>query len=282
MTIKYFCISFLFPFYFRNTPMDEFFNISSKNVDVLILPEVPEISPKSVIMPGVSVNQTKHEIIVPVNSKIDEFKICECKAINYDFELDGFQKVAISAIERDESVLVSAHTSSGKTVVAEYSIAQAIKNKQRVIYTSPIKALSNQKYRELSEKFKDVGLITGDVTLNPNSTCLVMTTEILRNMLYRGSEVIREVHWIIFDEIHYMRDRDRGVVWEETIILLPSDVRMIFLSATIPNAAEFAQWISAIHNQTVHVVYTEKRPIPLSHYVSAVGNRGLVKVSRWG
>ncbi|KAG0416543.1 ATP-dependent RNA helicase DOB1, partial [Dictyocoela roeselum] len=187
--------------------MDDFFNISTKNVDILVLPDTPEIADKSEITSGLSDLQTRHQIVTPVSSeKPQDFVIGKCDAMEFDFELDTFQKIAISAIDRDESVLVSAHTSSGKTVVAEYSIAKAIKNRQRVVYTSPIKALSNQKYRDLSEKFADVGLITGDVTLNPNSTCLVMTTEILRNMLYRGNEVIKEIHWVVFDEIHYMRD----------------------------------------------------------------------------
>ena len=109
--------------------------------------------------------------------------------------------------------MVAAHTSAGKTVVAEYAIAMAFRDKQRVIYTSPLKALSNQKFRELEEEFGDVGLMTGDTVINPSATCLVMTTEVLRSMLYRGGEVIREVRWIIFDEVHYMRDRERGVVW---------------------------------------------------------------------
>ncbi|KAK3094224.1 ATP-dependent RNA helicase mtr4, partial [Teratosphaeriaceae sp. CCFEE 6253] len=132
-------------------------------------------------------------------------------AREYPFTLDPFQEVSIASIERNESVLVSAHTSAGKTVVAEYAIAQCLKNNQRVIYTSPIKALSNQKYREFHADFGDVGLMTGDVTINPTATCLVMTTEILRSMLYRGSEIMREVAWVIFDEVHYMRDKSRGV-----------------------------------------------------------------------
>lgn len=106
---------------------------------------------------------------------------------------------------------MSAHTSAGKTVVAEYAIALCLKNKQRVIYTTPIKALSNQKYREFYEEFRDVGLITGDVTINPNASCLIMTTEILRLMLFRGNEIMREVGWVVFDEIHYMRDKERGL-----------------------------------------------------------------------
>jgi ATP-dependent RNA helicase DOB1 len=186
--------------------------------------------------------------------------------------------MSIAAIERNESVLVSAHTSAGKTVVAEYAIAQSLKEKQRVIYTSPIKALSNQKYRELAAEFKDVGLMTGDVTINPTASCIVMTTEILRSMLYRGSEVMREVAWVIFDEIHYMRDKERGVVWEETIILLPDKVHYVFLSATIPNALQFAQWITKIHTQPCHVVYTDFRPTPLQHYLFPAGGNGIFLV----
>ena len=139
-------------------------------------------------------------------------------AKEYPFTLDAFQATATAVLERNESVLVAAHTSAGKTVVAEYAIAMAFRDKQRVIYTSPLKALSNQKFRELSEEFGDVGLMTGDASINPNSTCIVMTTEVLRSMLYRGGDVIREVKWIIFDEVHYMRDRERGVVWEESSI----------------------------------------------------------------
>lgn len=196
-------------------------------------------------------------------------------AKTYPFVLDPFQATAISYIQKNESVLVAAHTSAGKTVVAEYAIAQSLQQGQRVIYTSPIKALSNQKYRDLSEEFTDVGLMTGDITINPTATCLVMTTEILRSMLYRGSEVMREVAWVIYDEVHYMRDKERGVVWEESIILLPHKVRFVFLSATIPNAREFVNWIAKIHHQACHVVYTNYRPTPLQHYVFAAGGEGL-------
>jgi ATP-dependent RNA helicase DOB1 len=189
--------------------------------------------------------------------------------------LDPFQAQAVSYITKNESVLVAAHTSAGKTVVAEYAIAQSLREGQRVIYTSPIKALSNQKYRDLQEEFSDVGLMTGDITINPTATCLVMTTEILRSMLYRGSEVMREVAWVIYDEVHYMRDKERGVVWEESIILLPHKVRFVFLSATIPNARQFVNWIAKIHHQPCHVVYTNYRPTPLQHYVFAAGGEGL-------
>lgn len=193
----------------------------------------------------------------------------------YPFTLDSFQSSSVACLERNESVLVSAHTSAGKTVIAEYAIAMSLRDHQRVIYTSPIKALSNQKYRDLKAEFDDVGLMTGDVVINPGASCLVMTTEILRNMLYRGSEVMREVAWCIFDEVHYMADRNRGVVWEECMILLPDKVRYVFLSATIPNAREFCLWIAKLHIQPCNVIYTDKRPTPLQHYVFPAGGKGL-------
>lgn len=199
-------------------------------------------------------------------------------AKTYKFSLDPFQQISVACLERNESVLVSAHTSAGKTAVAEYAIAMAFREKQRVIYTSPVKALSNQKYREFNQEFEDVGLMTGDVTISPNASCLVMTTEILRGMLYRGSEVLKEVAWVIFDEIHYMKDRERGVVWEESIIFMPPAVKMVFLSATMSNATEFAEWICNVHKQPCHVVYTDFRPTPLQHYIFPVGGNGLYLV----
>ena len=223
-------------------------------------------------------HQVRHQVSLPPDydyTPIAEHKAPETLAKTYPFELDPFQQVAIASIQRNESVLVSAHTSAGKTVVAEYAIAQCLRNNQRVIYTSPIKALSNQKYREFAAEFTDVGLMTGDVTINPTATCLVMTTEILRSMLYRGSEIMREVGWVVFDEIHYMRDKTRGVVWEETIILLPDKVRYVFLSATIPNAMQFAEWITKTHSQPCHVVYTDFRPTPLQHYFFPAGADGI-------
>lgn len=223
-------------------------------------------------------HQVRHQVALPPDYDyvpISEHKPPAEPARTWKFQLDPFQQVSIASIERNESVLVSAHTSAGKTVVAEYAIAQCLKNNQRVIYTSPIKALSNQKYREFQADFGDVGLMTGDVTINPTATVLVMTTEILRSMLYRGSEIMREVGWVVFDEIHYLRDKTRGVVWEETIILLPDKVRYVFLSATIPNAMQFAEWITKTHNQPCHVVYTDFRPTPLQHYFFPAGADGI-------
>lgn len=208
----------------------------------------------------------------------DNVEVNPIPAKTYTYKLDPFQRKSIDCLERKESVLVSAHTSAGKTAIAEYAIAMSLRDHQRVIYTSPIKALSNQKYRDLEQEFSDVGLMTGDVTINPNATVLVMTTEILRSMLYRGSDILREVAWVIYDEIHYMRDKERGVVWEESIILLPDSVHFVFLSATIPNARDFAGWIAKIHHQKVNVVYTEYRPVPLQHYLFPVGGDGLFLV----
>ncbi|KAJ6857735.1 hypothetical protein NC651_039226 [Populus alba x Populus x berolinensis] len=229
-----------------------------------------------------------HEVVVPSGYVVNKDETLHGTMSNslyngemaksYKFELDPFQKVSVACLERNESVLVSAHTSAGKTAVAEYAIAMAFREKQRVIYTSPLKAFSNQKYRELHQEFQDVGLMTGDVTLCPNASCLVMTTVILRGMLYRGSEILKEVAWVIFDEIHYMKDRERGVVWEESIIFMPPEIKMVFLSATMSNATEFAEWICHLHKQPCHVVYTDFRPTPLQHYVFPVGGAGLYLV----
>lgn len=227
-------------------------------------------------------HEVRHEVAIPPTYSyvpLSKYVPPETPARIYPFNLDPFQQLAIACIERNESVLVSAHTSAGKTVVAEYAIAKALQCRQRVIYTSPIKALSNQKYREMGEIFDgDVGLMTGDVTINSTASCLVMTTEILRSMLYRGSEVMREVSWVVFDEIHYMRDKERGVVWEETLILLPDSVRFVFLSATIPNAHQFSRWICQLHQQPCHVVYTNYRPTPLQHYLFPSGANGIYLV----
>jgi ATP-dependent RNA helicase DOB1 len=236
------------------------------------------------VVPKVEIHELEtagcvHEVVIPSDLTYTPLRDLRKEGLipakKYEFELDPFQKEGIRCIENNQSVLISAHTSAGKTVVAEYAIAQSLREKQRVVYTTPIKALSNQKYREFYEEFSDVGLITGDVTINPTASCLIMTTEILRLMLFRGSEIMREVGWVVFDEIHYMRDKERGVVWEETIILLPDSVHYVFLSATIPNARQFAEWIAHLHQQTCHVVYTDYRPTPLQHYIFPSGGDGL-------
>eukprot|EP00977_Amphora_coffeiformis_P022662 scaffold11172_cov172-Amphora_coffeaeformis.AAC.15 len=196
-------------------------------------------------------------------------------ALVYPFTLDDFQQQAVARLERNESVFVAAHTSAGKTVVAEYAVALAMRRATRCVYTSPIKALSNQKFRDFSLKFgaKNVGLVTGDMQINADdSTCLIMTTEILRSMLYRGADLIRDIEYVVFDEVHYVNDTERGVVWEEVIIMLPSYVNLIFLSATTPNTLEFSDWIGRTKRKPVHVVKTNYRPVPLSFHLWA-GNK---------
>lgn len=207
------------------------------------------------------------------NTDVSNFKELVPKmAIEYPFDLDVFQKRAVYHLENGDSVFVAAHTSAGKTVVAEYAIALSQKHLTRVIYTSPIKTLSNQKFREFKKTFGDVGILTGDVQINPTATCLIMTTEILRSMLYRGADIIRDVEWVVFDEVHYLNDPDRGVVWEEVIIMLPKHVNLILLSATIPNTKEFAEWIGRTKQKTIYVMQTLHRPVPLEHHIHYHGN----------
>lgn len=204
--------------------------------------------------------------VVDLNHKIDNFdELIPNPARTWPFELDTFQKEAVYHLEQGDSVFVAAHTSAGKTVVAEYAIAMAKQNMTKTIYTSPIKALSNQKFRDFKETFEDidVGLITGDVQINPEANCLIMTTEILRSMLYRGADLIRDVEFVIFDEVHYVNDQDRGVVWEEVIIMLPQHIKFILLSATVPNTYEFASWIGRTKQKNIYVISTPKRPVPL-------------------
>lgn len=207
---------------------------------------------------------------IPITTNSDFHTLLPNPALTFPFELDDFQKQALLRLERSECVFLAAHTSAGKTVCAEYAIALAKKHCTRAIYTSPIKALSNQKYRDFRNKFgEDVGLITGDMQIGADSSCLIMTTEILRSMLYRGADLIRDIEWVIFDEVHYLNDSERGVVWEEVIIMLPEYVNLIFLSATTPNTIEFSEWIGRTKRKPVHVISTSYRPVPLSHHLWA-------------
>ena len=193
-------------------------------------------------------------------------------AMTFPFELDAFQKEAAYRLERGESVFVAAHTSAGKTAVAEYAFALATKHCTRAIYTSPIKTISNQKFRDFGKDF-DVGLLTGDVSIKPEAPCLIMTTEILRSMLYRGADLIRDVEWVVFDEVHYVNDAERGVVWEEVIIMLPEHVGLVLLSATVPNVWEFADWVGRTKRKKVFVTGTTKRPVPLEHVLYFGGDK---------
>lgn len=188
-------------------------------------------------------------------------------AFTWPFELDTFQKQAILHLEKRDSVFVAAHTSAGKTVVAEYAIALSRRHMTKTIYTSPIKALSNEKYRDFKETFEDIGIITGDVQINKEASCLIMTTEILRSMLYNRSNVVNDLEWVIFDECHYINDPERGVVWEEVLIMLPKHVGLVLLSATVPNAMDLANWIGRIKERKLYVICTTKRPVPLEHHL---------------
>ena len=211
----------------------------------------------------------------------------EKRSINYNFELDKFQKQAVYHITKNENVFIAAHTSSGKTLAAEYAIADSLKSGNNVVYTSPIKALSNQKYRDFKEKFNtsefnfnneedNVGIITGDIQVNPTAKCLVMTTEILRSMIYKNSDYLMDIKWIIFDEIHYMNDNERGRIWEEIIQMAGKHISMIFLSATTPNSLQFSNWVANIRNKPVYVCQTNKRPIPIEHYINIGTNEQVI------
>ncbi|KAK5063099.1 hypothetical protein LTR84_005175 [Exophiala bonariae] len=242
------------------------------DLDDLLPVEFPSLEPHGELQSSSNKKSGKEWAhVVDIDKEITNFKeLVPDMARTWPFELDTFQKEAVYHLENRDSVFVAAHTSAGKTVVAEYAIAMAAKNMTKAIYTSPIKALSNQKFRDFKEVFgSDVGILTGDVQINPEASCLIMTTEILRSMLYRGADLIRDVEFVVFDEVHYVNDLERGVVWEEVIIMLPEHVTLILLSATVPNTYEFASWVGRTKKKNIYVISTPKRPVPLEHYLWA-------------
>ncbi len=186
----------------------------------------------------------------------------------YDFELDDFQVRACHELEEGKGVLVAAPTGSGKTLVGEFAVHLALEQGRKCFYTTPIKALSNQKFNDLVRRYgaDKVGLLTGDNTINGEAPVVVMTTEVLRNMLYAGSRTLRDLGYVVMDEVHYLADRDRGAVWEEVIIHLPESVAMIALSATVSNAEEFGEWLETVRGETSTIV-EERRPVPLFQHV---------------
>jgi len=211
----------------------------------------------------------------------------------FPFELDSFQKHAITSINKDHNVLVTAFTGSGKTLVAEYAIMKSLEKGKKIIYTSPIKSLSNQKFYEFKQKFPDAspGIMTGDIKFNPFGNIIIMTTEILRNMLYKKNNKLDtldkldslnkldtpdkldididldlDVDTVVFDEIHYINDVERGKVWEECIIMLPKHIKLVMLSATIDKAPEFANWLYQVRERPISLIPTFKRYVPLKHY----------------
>jgi antiviral helicase SKI2 len=249
-----------------------------EDIDSMLPVEFPALEPHGVLAAS-SAKRSGREWahMVDVKREITNFReLVPDMAREWPFELDTFQKEAVYHLENGDSVFVAAHTSAGKTVVAEYAIALAAKHMTKAIYTSPIKALSNQKFRDFREIFDEVGILTGDVQINPEASCLIMTTEILRSMLYRGADLIRDVEYVIFDEVHYVNDLERGVVWEEVIIMLPEHVTLILLSATVPNTYEFASWVGRTKRKDIYVISTPKRPVPLEHYIWA--NKGVHKI----
>jgi superfamily II RNA helicase len=192
------------------------------------------------------------------------------------FSLDLFQEESIRYIDNNQSLIVSAPTGAGKTVIAEYAIDKALQENRQIIYTAPIKALSNQKFRDFTRRYgKKIGIMTGDVTLNGDAPVLIMTTEIFRNSLFEDAERFANVLYLIFDEVHYLDDAERGSVWEESIIFAPSQINILCLSATVPNVHELAAWIGKVRNRTVHIVHEGKRPIPLEQFCFMDG-RGVV------
>jgi superfamily II RNA helicase len=184
-------------------------------------------------------------------------------------QLDGFQEEAITHVQNHRSVLVSAPTGTGKTLIADYIVEQSLKEERDVIYTAPIKALSNQKYRDYTRLYghSAVGLITGDLVINRDASLRIMTTEILRNMLLSGDD-LSSLAYVIIDEIHFLDDPERGTVWEEVLIYLPPSVKILGLSATLANIREFSDWLAYVRNEEVPVVIEEERSVPLSIYLA--------------
>ena len=201
----------------------------------------------------------------------------------YPFELDTFQKWGIDKLHKNENILITAATGCGKTILAEYAIKKSTLNRKKCIYTSPIKSLSNQKFYEFKQKYPNlsIGIMTGDIKFNPDADVLILTTEILRNLLYKKQYDSQDIQYkldldinletdvdcIIFDEVHYINDVDRGHVWEESLVLLPKHINLVLLSATINNAERLALWLQKIKNKPCHLIPKKERVIPLTHYM---------------
>src|SRR3954467_2408397 len=194
-------------------------------------------------------------------------------AAGYDFPFDDFQQDACEALEDGHGVLVAAPTGAGKTIVGEFAAFLALRTGGKCFYTTPIKALSNQKFHDLVARHgaDNVGLLTGDNAVNGDAPVVVMTTEVLRNMLYAGSPALRGLSYVVMDEVHYLADRFRGAVWEEVILHLPDQVTLVSLSATVSNAEEFGEWLQTVRGDTT-VIVEEHRPVPLWQSV-LVGRR---------
>src|ERR687893_2904070 len=195
-------------------------------------------------------------------SRLKEF------ASGLSFQLDPFQREACEALEDGHGVLVCAPTGAGKTVIGEFAVHLALSQRRKCFYTTPIKALSNQKYADLVRRHgaANVGLLTGDSSVNSEAPVVVMTTEVLRNMIYAGSSTLANLGFVVMDEVHYLADRFRGAVWEEVIIGLAESIQVVALSATVSNAEEFGEWLSEGRGEMA-VVVSERRPVPLFQHV---------------
>lgn len=216
--------------------------------------------------------------VIDPSAACADFPAASDLATTFPFPLDPFQKHAVKAIHDGDNVLVTAKTGSGKTLVGEYLIHHILKRGGRVFYTTPIKSLSNQKFHDLKRMFPSVGILTGDIKYRPDAQILIMTTEILRNLLYKqgtttanlgitASISLEGLQGVVFDEVHYINDRERGKVWEETMILLPREVQMVLLSATLDHPELFAAWLGDLKQRTVHLISTSYRIVPLHHQV---------------
>lgn len=221
--------------------------------------------------------------IVNPSSPCEDFPATGELACPFPFPLDPFQKHAVKAIHQGQNVLVTAKTGSGKTLVGEYLIHHCLKQGKRVFYTTPIKSLSNQKFHDLKQMFPSVGIMTGDIKYRPDAQILIMTTEILRNLLYKeGTQTqslgltaqisLENLGGVVFDEVHYINDRERGKVWEETMILLNPKIQLVLLSATIDKPELFASWLGDLKQTPIYLISTSYRIVPLEHSVF-IGNQ---------
>jgi superfamily II RNA helicase len=197
----------------------------------------------------------------------------------FTFKLDAFQEEAIQYISKDENVLITAKTGSGKTLVGEFQIWRSLNKGKRVFYTTPIKSLSNQKFHDLKKIYGDrVGIMTGDIKFAPQADIVIMTTEILRNLLYKQGTAtekvgitaelsIQNVDAVVFDEVHYINDPSRGSVWEECLVLLPPQINLVLLSATLDRPQPFVEWLTSLKQKPCHLISTQYRIVPLLHGV---------------
>jgi ATP-dependent RNA helicase HelY len=207
------------------------------------------------------------------NKKLSSYPKLNKFAAGLSFELDSFQIDACHSLEDGKGVLVAAPTGAGKTIVGEFAVELAVQSGSKCFYTTPIKALSNQKYSELVARYGEakVGLLTGDTSINSEADIVIMTTEVLRNMIYANSQTISRLKYVVMDEVHYLADKFRGAVWEEILIHLPDSVQVVSLSATVSNAEEFGEWLQTVRGET-EVIVSEIRPVPLYQHV-LFGNR---------